>query len=67
LGFCPLSFNYVTYHSTAKWPSQIAAQIKKNTPGRPTLDSVIYSGGGDIMGAVDPFLKIGGKVVCYGM
>ncbi|KAJ7279663.1 hypothetical protein C8J57DRAFT_1303901 [Mycena rebaudengoi] len=54
-------------YKDAKWPSQIAALIKKNSPNRPTLDSVIDSGGGDIMSGVGPFLKSGGKVVCYGM
>ncbi|KAJ7279681.1 hypothetical protein C8J57DRAFT_1448907 [Mycena rebaudengoi] len=56
-----------TSYKDVKWPSQIATLIKKNSPNRPTLDSVIDSGGGDIMSAVSPFLKPSGKVVCYGM
>ncbi|KAJ6539836.1 NAD(P)-binding protein [Mycena vulgaris] len=49
------------------WPAQLAAQLKKNTPARPTFDAVIDSGGAEIMGRVSAHLKLGGRVVCYGM
>ncbi|KAJ6607588.1 hypothetical protein B0H10DRAFT_1817694 [Mycena sp. CBHHK59/15] len=50
-----------------KWAAQIVALIKKTSPGHPTLDSIIDSGGGDIMGQTSQYMKFGGKVVCYGM
>lgn len=31
------------------------------------LDAVIDSAGGDIMGQTGKILKLGGRVVCYGM
>ncbi|KAJ7644825.1 NAD(P)-binding protein [Roridomyces roridus] len=54
-------------YKDAKWPAQIGAQLKKNTPARPTLDAVIDGGGAEIMQQVSGQLKHGGKVVCYGM
>jgi NADPH:quinone reductase-like Zn-dependent oxidoreductase len=57
--------NDVTH--AAAWPKQLAALLKTNAPTRPTLDAVIDSGGGDIMGKVGPILKHAGRVVCYGM
>jgi NADPH:quinone reductase-like Zn-dependent oxidoreductase len=35
--------------------------------GRPHLDAVIDSGGGDIMGQTAKLLKPNGRLVCYGM
>lgn len=55
-----------TVHA-AKWPAQIAALVKKNTPTRPMLDAVIDGGGAEIMQQVSKYLKHAGKVVCYGM
>ncbi|KAJ7087673.1 NAD-P-binding protein [Mycena belliarum] len=54
-------------YKDANWPAQIAAQVKANTPGRPALDAVLDSGGAEIMTRVGAHLKLGGRVVCYGM
>ncbi|KAJ7681634.1 NAD-P-binding protein [Mycena rosella] len=54
-------------YKDAAWPLQIVALVKKHTPARPTLDAVIDSGGAEIMGKVSAHLKMGGRIVCYGM
>lgn len=49
------------------WPAQLS-QALENVRGKGAVfDSVIDSGGGDIMSQVSRCLKRGGKVVCYGM
>jgi NADPH:quinone reductase-like Zn-dependent oxidoreductase len=48
------------------WPAQIGALLAKEKKGL-TLDAIIDSGGGDIMGQAGKLLKHGGRVVCYGM
>ncbi|KAG7442484.1 NAD-P-binding protein [Guyanagaster necrorhizus] len=48
------------------WPTQLSQALKK-VRGKDVFDSVIDSGGGDIMSRVSGCLKRGGKVVCYGM
>ncbi|TFK20539.1 NAD(P)-binding protein [Coprinopsis marcescibilis] len=53
-------------YKDANWPAEIHAQLQKERKGG-VLDSVIDSGGGDILGKVSKILKPGGKVVCYGM
>ena len=49
------------------WPEQIAALLAKNAKKGATLDAIIDSAGGDIMGQAGKILKQGGRVVCYGM
>jgi NADPH:quinone reductase-like Zn-dependent oxidoreductase len=48
-----------------EWPVELGNLLKKT--GRPYLDAVIDSGGGDILGQTSKLLKAGGKLVCYGM
>lgn len=50
-------------YKDADWPAQIRAQLKNGA----YLDSVIDSGGGDILGKVSKSLRSGGRVVVYGM
>ena len=52
---------------TENWPSQIGALLAKNSEKGTTLDAIIDSAGGDIMGQAGKILKQGGRVVCYGM
>jgi NADPH:quinone reductase-like Zn-dependent oxidoreductase len=52
---------------TENWPSQIGALLTKNSKKGATLDAIIDSAGGDIMGQAGKILKQGGRVVCYGM
>ena len=48
------------------WPTQIGALLAKEKKGT-MLDTIIDSGGGDIMVQTGRLLKQGGRVVCYGM
>ncbi|CAK5267074.1 unnamed protein product [Mycena citricolor] len=52
-------------YSDKTWPKQLAALLKSH--GLRYVDSVIDSGGSEIMQQVGPVLAFGGKVVCYGM
>ena len=65
---CPPSpFHLFTQSVVAEdWPDQLAELLAKRGKSV-SLDAVIDSGGGDIMGRVNKFLKPGGKVVVYGM
>ncbi|KAI0362574.1 NAD-P-binding protein [Trametes cingulata] len=54
----------VSYKSD-DWPAQLATLLKKN--GASALNTVIDSGGGDIMGKTSAILKPGGRVVVFGM
>ncbi|KAJ3862465.1 NAD(P)-binding protein [Lentinula novae-zelandiae] len=56
-------------YKDVSWPKEIHRLLRKNSPaGFPAmLDSVIDSGGGDIMTSIGSILKQGGSVVCYGM
>ncbi|KAG1863611.1 hypothetical protein DFJ58DRAFT_774080 [Suillus subalutaceus] len=49
------------------WSSHLAALLAKNSGKSAKIDAVIDSGGGDIMTQVNSILKLGGKVVVYGM
>ncbi|KIM48515.1 hypothetical protein M413DRAFT_437742 [Hebeloma cylindrosporum] len=49
------------------WPSKIGALLAQNSQKGATLDAIIDSAGGDIMGQAGKILKQGGRVVCYGM
>ncbi|KAJ8583566.1 NAD(P)-binding protein [Rhizopogon salebrosus TDB-379] len=54
-------------YKSKDWPSRLAALLAKIC-GKPTkIDTVIDSGGSDIMTQVNSILKHGGKVVVYGM
>ena len=55
----------LTNRVTENWPKALAEQLRKHSAKH--LDSVIDSGGGNIMGEVGSILKAGGLVVCYGM
>jgi NADPH:quinone reductase-like Zn-dependent oxidoreductase len=48
-----------------EWPQQLGKLLGESR--KPYLDSVIDSGGGDILGQTGALLKHGGKLVCYGM
>lgn len=58
-------------YKSKDWPTQLAKLIGQHSTicnGAPVqLDSVIDSGGGDIMVQVNRILKPGGRVVVYGM
>ncbi|KAI6116160.1 hypothetical protein F5141DRAFT_650108 [Pisolithus sp. B1] len=58
-------------YKSMDWPTQLAKLIGQHSTsgnGAPVqLDSVIDSGGGDIMAQVNRILKPGGRVVVYGM
>ncbi|KAI6129602.1 hypothetical protein EV401DRAFT_751750 [Pisolithus croceorrhizus] len=58
-------------YKSKDWPTQLAKLIGQHSTsgsGAPVqLDSVIDSGGGDIMAQVNRMLKPGGRVVVYGM
>lgn len=60
----PTALHYLIFY-TENWPKQIAALVQKQD--RKLLDSVIDSGGGEIMTLISKNLKFGGRVVCYGM
>jgi NADPH:quinone reductase-like Zn-dependent oxidoreductase len=47
------------------WPKKLAELLKSQHQSH--IDAVIDSAGGDIMGQASKFLKLGGRVVCYGM
>jgi propionyl-CoA synthetase len=50
------------------WPKKLASLIKEKSKGRPYLDVVVDSAGGDIpVQAIKAGLRAGGKVVCFGM
>ncbi|KAF7341175.1 PKS-ER domain-containing protein [Mycena venus] len=51
-------------YSEDSWPDHLGSLLKQN--GAP-LAAVIDSGGDEILGKVNRYLKAGGKVVCYGM
>jgi len=53
-------FNY----KSGSWPSELGKLLKERNA---TLDAVIDSAGGDILGQTSRLLRAGGKVVCYGM
>jgi NADPH:quinone reductase-like Zn-dependent oxidoreductase len=48
-----------------EWSNELAKLLKAT--GRPYLDAVIDSGGGEIMSQIGKLLKASGKLVCYGM
>ena len=49
-----------------KWPEHIGNLLAKAKKGS-TLDAVIDSAGAEILAQVGKLLKLGGRVVCYGM
>ncbi|TFK36440.1 hypothetical protein BDQ12DRAFT_706376 [Crucibulum laeve] len=51
-----------TNYKQKDWPVHMGRLLNGSS-----LDSVIDSGGGDILGQTSKYLKQGGKVVCYGM
>ena len=50
-----------------KWPVELGALIKANTPEQPLLDAIIDQAGGDIMIKTARIMKDGGIVAVYGM
>jgi hypothetical protein len=52
-------------HYAEDWPQHLGKLLGESH--KPYLDSVIDSGGGDILGQTGALLKYGGKVICYGM
>ena len=50
---------------SAKWPAEIGKLLAAN--GAAHLDAIVDSAGGDMMNQVGKILKLGGRVVCYGM
>jgi len=48
------------------WPAQLGRLLGK-AGKKPTLDVVIDSAGGDIIGQCSRMLALGARVVCYGM
>ena len=52
--------------SLEKWPEHIGNLLAKAKKGS-TLDAVIDSAGAEILAQVGKLLKLGGRVVCYGM
>lgn len=52
-------------HHLGDWPVQLAKLL--NAGKKPTLDIVIDSAGGDIIGQCGRMLTPGARVVCYGM
>jgi len=48
------------------WPTRLG-KLLKDTGNKPTLDVVVDSAGGDIIGQCGRLLGSGARVVCYGM
>ncbi|OCB84202.1 NAD-binding protein [Sanghuangporus baumii] len=53
----------VNYRSS-EWPTDLARLLQQ---GNAVLSAIIDSGGGDLFKKVGNLLKLGGKLVCYGM
>lgn len=51
-----------------QWPKQLAAMLVDKCKSRPYLDAVIDSAGGEVPAqAASAGLRVGGRIVCYGM
>jgi hypothetical protein len=60
------SFSVPFSRHLGDWPAQLG-RLLKETGKKPTLDVVVDSAGGDIIGQCGRMLTSGARVVCYGM
>lgn len=57
-----------SYCNTEDWPKQIGKLLSSHSEGgSKLLNSIIDSGGGEIIAQSSNILNFGAKIVCYGM